>query len=84
MWPNPQIPADLVTITTEILNEKLHFLCSDFDLSLSQSIFPDKLKIAKITCIYKNEEKLFEEIIDLFQFSLPSQRFWTSDVQSHF
>ena len=75
MGPKPQIPADLVTITTEILNEKLHFLCSDFDLSLSQSIFPDKLKIAKITCIYKNEKKLFEEIIDLFQFSLPSQRF---------
>ena len=29
MWPNPQSPADLVTITEEILNEKLHFLCSD-------------------------------------------------------
>ena len=32
MWPNPQspqFPADLVTITQEILNEKLHFLCSE-------------------------------------------------------
>ena len=29
MWPNPQEPADLVTFTEEILNEKLHFLCSD-------------------------------------------------------
>ena len=28
MWPNPQVPADLVTFTEEILNEKLHFLCS--------------------------------------------------------
>ena len=28
MWPNPQLPADLVTVTEEILNEKLHFLCS--------------------------------------------------------
>ena len=28
MWPTPQFPADLVTITEEILNEKLHFLCS--------------------------------------------------------
>ena len=28
MWPNPQFPADLVTFTEEILNEKLHFLCS--------------------------------------------------------
>ena len=26
MWPNS---ADLVTFTEEILNEKLHFLCSD-------------------------------------------------------
>ena len=26
MWPNPHIPADLVTFTEEILNEKLDFL----------------------------------------------------------
>ena len=29
MWPNPQFPADLLTFTKEILNGKLHFLCSD-------------------------------------------------------
>ena len=29
MWPNPQFPADLVTFTEEIFNEKLHFLCSE-------------------------------------------------------
>ena len=28
MWPNPPFPADLVTFTEEILNGKLHFLCS--------------------------------------------------------
>ena len=28
MWPKPQSPADLVTFTEEILNGKLHFLCS--------------------------------------------------------
>ena len=28
MWPNPQFPADLVTFTEEILDRKLHFLCS--------------------------------------------------------
>ena len=28
MWPNPHFPADLVTFTEEILNRKLHFLCS--------------------------------------------------------
>ena len=30
MWPNPQETADLVTLTEEILNGKLHFLCSDW------------------------------------------------------
>ena len=28
MWPNPQETADLVTYTEEILNGKLHLLCS--------------------------------------------------------
>ena len=29
MWPNPQETADLVTFTEQILNGKLHFLCSE-------------------------------------------------------
>ena len=29
MWPNPQETADLVTFIKEILNRKLHFLCSE-------------------------------------------------------
>ena len=29
MWPNPQFPAYVVTFTDEILNRKLHFLCSE-------------------------------------------------------
>ena len=28
MWPNPEETADLVTFYEEILNGKLHFLCS--------------------------------------------------------
>ena len=28
MWPNPQETPDSVTFTEEILNGKLHFLCS--------------------------------------------------------
>ena len=28
MWPNLQFSADLVVFTEEILNAKLHFLCS--------------------------------------------------------
>ena len=27
MWPNPQFPADLVTFTEEIFNEK-HYFCA--------------------------------------------------------
>ena len=30
---NPQFPVDLVLFTEEILNGKLHFLCSVFDLN---------------------------------------------------
>ena len=29
MWPNPQKTTNLVTFTEEILNGKLHFLCSE-------------------------------------------------------
>ena len=35
MWPNPQETKDLVTFTEEILNRKLHFLCSGFDLDIN-------------------------------------------------
>ena len=28
MWPNPQFPADLITVTEKTLNENPHFLCS--------------------------------------------------------
>ena len=31
MWPNPQETAELITFTEDILNGKLHFLCSAFD-----------------------------------------------------
>ena len=30
MWPNPQVPEDLITFTEETLNGKLIFLCSVF------------------------------------------------------
>ena len=43
MWPNPQETANLVTFTKEILNEKLHFLCSVWSLiilvSQEESLF---------------------------------------------
>ena len=37
MWPDPQSPADLVTFTEEILNGKLHFLCSETLLNRSSA-----------------------------------------------
>ena len=30
MWPNPQETGDLVTFPEEMLNGKLHFLCSAY------------------------------------------------------
>ena len=42
MWPSPQETTDLVTFVEEILNGKLHLLCtetSDF-LNVNLHIFP--------------------------------------------
>ena len=47
MWPNPQETADLVTFTEEILNGKLHFLCSDTS------------KIKKKTCSFQDTQRAF-------------------------
>ena len=38
MWPNPLFLADLVTFTEEILNEKLHFLCSAKNLKKTKNL----------------------------------------------
>ena len=35
MWLNPQKTADLVTLSEDILDGKVHFLCSDGSISLS-------------------------------------------------
>ena len=37
MWPNLQFPADLVKLTEEILNGKLHLLCSDIQYVIPAS-----------------------------------------------
>ena len=39
MWPNLLFPAHLVTFTEEILNGKVHFLCSDSSLPLCSHRF---------------------------------------------
>ena len=47
MWPNPQIPVDLIAFTEEILNGKLHFLCSDaYYLTQSKLTSKNKMKLA--------------------------------------
>ena len=38
MWPNPLETADLVAFTEEILNEKLHFLCSVHKINTKESV----------------------------------------------
>ena len=43
MCPNPQIPADLVTSIENIVNGKLHFLCSELlTLSFPQGVLNPK------------------------------------------
>ena len=44
MWPSPQETVNLVTFTEEILNEKLHFLCSN-----TKAKNGEKFKIAIVT-----------------------------------
>ena len=38
MWPNLQKTVDLVTFTEEILNRKLHFLCSEILVDLLENM----------------------------------------------
>ena len=38
MWPNPRETTDLITFTEEILNEKLHFLCSEYSCLLNRTL----------------------------------------------
>ena len=45
MWPNPQETADLVTFTEEILNGKLHFLCSVNDKKVQHILVASDLDI---------------------------------------
>ena len=53
MWPNPQIPADLVTFTEEILNRKLNFLCSNLyskTFTVHYFNFPETLVLNHLEC----------------------------------
>ena len=51
MWPNLQIPADLVTLTEEILNGKLHFLYSVNQNQPIQDQQPCNTETSQLNCI---------------------------------
>ena len=58
MWPNPQETADLVTFTEEILNGKLHFLCSGYSSSTGSPL-------QKISAVFL-EKSVLEDMGDLY------------------
>ena len=47
MWPDPQETADLITFTGEILNRKLHFLCSVWCLGIVTGFAHERPNIKK-------------------------------------
>ena len=55
MWPNPQFPADLVTFTEEILNEKLHLLCSEY----FSYDFKKSTNLGKLYLLPKSHRRLY-------------------------
>ena len=63
MWPSPLETADLVTCTEEILNGKLHFLCSVSETYLEPT--------------QRSKMELFKKMINGFTFSekAPSEMF---------
>ena len=82
MWPNPQFPADLVTFTDEILNGKLHFLCSVFLRILSVlGVFRDP-GCTSVLCIFSNNQlqvSLFRHfLINKFPWRDKTSEFMTS------
>ena len=68
MWPNPQFPVDFVTFTKEILNGKLHFLCSD-NISINDLILlfekTDIFIFVDDNTIYKTNPNLSVELNSL-------------------
>ena len=74
MWPDPRKTADLVTFTEEILNGKLHFLCSVFCILKANCLILPLLWIYHIllTIHYKykrnGNEELFANLLIILLF----------------
>ena len=54
MWPNPQETVYLATFTEEILNGKLHFLCSDMWEYSHIFYAVNIMKVKKVVKLYSN------------------------------
>ena len=68
MWPSSQFPADLVKFTEEVLNGKLHFLCSA-KFTLNKNIYFVNLGI-------QSQGKYgLEKTLTLFTYLMTSARF---------
>ena len=62
MWLNPQIPADLVTFTEEILNRTLHFLFSEMVDSESDNII-NTSEIKYLKRFFWNSKSIFKDFL---------------------
>ena len=61
MWPNPQFSADFVTFTEEILNGKLHFLCSVMIKALYIQVLKSFPIIVNSTNFRSNRPEVFSK-----------------------
>ena len=82
MWPNQQETAYLVTFTEEILNGKLHFLCSD---SYSGSLVVDTLNAVN----FKVDDKTYLTIQEVQskesgQYTVKGCLRWIKEIQTSF
>ena len=59
MWANLQFPADLFKLTEEILNGKLHFLCSGIILTFTSQCLPAILAKVFWDRLFKNSHRMF-------------------------
>ena len=49
-----------------------------FNLSLNTGIIPDRMKVAKVTPIFKKMKNVAFQIIDQYLFFLSFQKFWNN------
>ena len=64
MLANPQENADLFTFTEEIINGKLHFLCTYFQINAWSVILKKKFgqKLKKIKKIWREQKTLISVV----------------------